>query len=121
MLFFWILVNIILFSLINVEISVNQWQVISGFNLGFVGGFLGFLLLSFSSKGIFSKVTFKKVLAYFTFLIRILIYGTIIGLAIYFKFFNLFSIIAGFSLLLIAILMSEFLLFKKAKKEKKKC
>lgn len=123
MLFFWILIDIILFSLVNVNISNidNNWKIISGFNLGATGSMLGFLILSLGSKGLFSKVVIKQVLAYFIFLIRILIYGIIIGLSFYFKFFNLISIISGFSLLIIAIITSEFLLLKKIKKEKEKC
>ncbi|WP_168105076.1 ATP synthase subunit I [Spiroplasma platyhelix] len=119
MLVYWLLINVVLFSLINV-IS-NQWMIINGFNLGFVGSFIGFLILASTSKWFFSKTTFKQVLAYFTFLIRIAFYGAIVTLAIVFNSFNWFSILGGFSLLVLATITSEFLFFRQGKKEKTKC
>ncbi|MGL5268691.1 MAG: hypothetical protein ACRC8P_02860 [Spiroplasma sp.] len=119
MLVYWFLGNIILFSLFNIFSS--PWKIISGFNLGFVGSLIGFLILNLSSHWLFSKTPFKQVLVYFIFLFRIVIYGTIIGLVIYFKFINLFSVIGGLSILMVATLTSEFLFFIKTRKEKKKC
>lgn len=119
MLVYWLLINIVLFSLINVV--GDSWKIISGFNLGFIGGFLGFLILGLTSKWLFSKVAFKQALAYLSFFLRITLYGVVIGLAIVFNFFNLFGIIGGFSLLILATITSEFLFFKQGKKETIKC
>lgn len=118
-LLYWIIGNIILFSLFNV--FNTPWKIISGFNLGFIGSLLGFLLLNLSSKWFVSNFTSKQILAYLIFLFRMLLYGTLIVLAFYFNFANLISIIIGLSLLMIATLTNEFWIIIKIKKEKKKC
>lgn len=119
MLVYCMLGNIILFSLFGV--FSTPWKIISSFNLGFVGSLIGFLIMSLSSSWFFSKTSFKQVLAFFIFLFRIAIYGAIIGLVIYFKFIDLFSIICGLSILMIATLTNEFLFFIIKRKEKEKC
>lgn len=119
MLLYWLLINVILFSLINV--LSNPWSIISGFNLGFSGGFVGFLLLGLASKWRFAKGTIRQALSYFSFLLRMVVYGLVIALAIYFNAFNLFSLIGGLSLLVLATITSEFLSFKQVTKEKASC
>lgn len=119
MIVYWLVINVVLFSLLSV---VSQcWQLISGFNLGFIGALIGFLILAATSKWFFSKVPLKQVFAYATFLLRIAVYGLIVGLAIAFSFFNLFSLIGGFSLIIIGTLTSELLFFRKGKKAKAEC
>lgn len=119
MVIYWLLINVVLFSLLPV-VSI-AWQLINGFNLGFVGGLVGFLILAATSKWLFSKVPLKQVLAYVTFFLRLAVYGLIVGLAIAFNFFNLFSMLGGFSLIIIGTLTSELLFFRKGKKAKIEC
>lgn len=119
MIIYWLLINVVLFSLLPVVSSA--WQLINGFNLGFIGGLFGFLILAATSKWLFSKVPLKQVLAYVTFFLRLAVYGLIVGLAIAFNFFNLFSMVGGFSLIIIGTLTSELLFFRKGKKAKIKC
>ena len=114
---YWLLINPILLSLIN--LFNYDWKIIIGFNLGFFSSLLGFFILAKTSDWFFSKVAYKQVLAFLIFLFRVLLYGTVIGLVIYFKFSNLFSLIAGFSLLLIAVFTNEFLGLKKRKNNMK--
>lgn len=114
---YWLLINPILLSLIN--LFDYDWKIVIGFNLGFFSSLLGFFILAKTSDWFFSKVAFKQTLAFFIFLFRVLLYATVIGLVIYFKFSNLFSLIAGFSLLLIAVFTNEFLGFNKRKKNMK--
>lgn len=117
MLTYCLLVNIILLSLISV-VENKQWvMIISSFNLSFAAGLVGFLILSLASKWLFDKVAFKQALAYVAFFLRLLFYGAIVSLAIIFNFFNLFGIIGGFSLLMLATVTSELLFFRKRKKE----
>lgn len=110
---YWLLINTILLSLIN--LFNYDWKIVIGFNLGFFSSLLGFLILIKTSDWFFSKVAFKQALAFLFFLLRVLLYSTVIGLVIWFKFSNLFSLIAGFSLLLIAVFTNEFFGFKKSK------
>ncbi|MDQ7982942.1 MAG: hypothetical protein REH79_01815 [Spiroplasma sp.] len=114
---YWLLINTILLSLIN--LFNYDWKIIIGFNLGCISSLCGFLILSKTSNWFFSKAVYKQALAFFIFLFRILLYATVIGLVIYFKFSNLFSLIAGFSLLLIAVFTNEFLSTKQRFNEKK--
>lgn len=119
MVVYWVVINVVLFSLLPV-VSI-AWQLINGFNLGFIGGLCGFLILATTSKWFFSKVPLKQVFAYLTFFLRLAVYGLIVGLAIAFNFFNLFSMLGGFSLIMIGTLTSELLFFRKGKKAKIEC
>lgn len=110
---YWLLINAILLSLIS-QFNYN-WKIIIGFNLGFASSLLGFIILAKTSTWLFSKDSFKQSLGFLVFLFRILLYAVVIGLVVYFKFSNIISLIAGFSLLLIAVFTNEFLRFKKKK------
>lgn len=114
MLVYWILGNVILFSLFGV--FINSWEISSGFNLGFSVSLIGFLFLLIASKWFFGKKVFKQFFAFLIFFFRIVMYGIIISLVLYFKFTNLISVVCGLSILMLASITRE-LIFIKSKKE----
>lgn len=111
MLCYWLLINIGL--IITVIININHWLLITGFNLGFLASMVGLSFLYLASKWLLSRVQLKQTLAYFGFLLRMLIYGSIIVLNIFFNFANIFTIIAGMSILMFATITATLCIYQK--------
>lgn len=110
MIAYWLILN---FMLLIVSIVTRHWLIISGFNLGFVGSLIGFFLLILTSKWLTSATAIKQVLAYLSFIFRMMIYAVILLLVIFFNIANIVSLIAGFSMLMIATITSQLFKFKK--------
>lgn len=111
MLCYWLLINVGL--IITVIINTNHWLIIAGFNIGFIGSMIGLCFLYLSSKWLTSGIHLKQTLAYFWFLLRMLIYGSIIVLNIFFNFANIFTIIAGMSILMVASITATLCVYQK--------
>lgn len=110
---YWLLINTVL--VITVIINTQYWLLISGFNIGFLGSAIGFGFLCLSSKWLTSGKPFRQTLAYFGFILRMIIYGTIIVLIIFFHFANLITAIAGMSILMVTVITTPLCLYKKKK------
>ena len=115
MILYWILINIAL--LITVIINKHQWVLISGFNFGFLGSIIGLLFLCLASKWLTSNILLKQTVAYFGFLLRMIVYSSIILLIIFFNFANLCSAIAGMSVLMMATITASLCVYQKNIKE----
>lgn len=111
MLCYWLLINVGL--IITVIISTNHWLLITGFNIGFIANIIGLCFLYLASKWLTSKIHLKQTLAYFGFLLRMLIYGSIIVLNIFFNFANIFTIIAGMSMLMVVTITASLCVYHK--------
>ena len=111
MLCYWLLINVGL--IITVIININHWLLIVGFNIGFIGSMIGLYFLYLSSKWLTSRIHLKQILTYFGFLLKMLIYGSIIVLNIFFNFANIFTIIAGMSILMVATITATLCVYQK--------
>lgn len=111
MLCYWLLINVGL--IITVIINTNHWLLITGFNIGFMASMLGLWFLNLASKWLTHKKQLKQTLAYFGFLLRMVIYGSIIVLNIFFNFANIFTIIVGMSILMVATITATLCVYQK--------
>lgn len=108
---YWLLINTVL--VITVIINTQYWLLISGFNIGFLGSATGFCFLYLASKLLTSGKPFRQTLAYFGFILRMIIYGTIIILIIFFHFANLITTIVGMSILMVAAITASLYVYQK--------
>ncbi len=113
---YWLLINTVL--VITVIINVQYWLLFSGFNVGFLGSVIGFGFLCLASKWLTSGKSFWQTLAYFGFILRMIVYGTIIVLIIFFHFANLITTIVGMSILMVATITAQLCVYQKKNKKK---